>query len=84
MQNLKRTTKDIEMSSNNLIQEISGQTDKLKTINNKVILMNDNYDDSDNIMNQIIKRENRNRLLTILFAFVLFIAFIIFIFLRYN
>ena len=84
LENAKRMTLEMEQSSIGIMRGLEENNQKLGDVNNKVISLNGELDDSNGIMTRILKKENRNKLVIAGFCIVLTVAFIAIIYYKFN
>lgn len=80
----KRITKEIESTSIDVMNKMQNQTGQLKLLNKRALEVDNNINDSDNIMNNMFKREKRNKILILFFAFIILIIFIAFLLIKFQ
>ena len=84
LENAKRMTLEMEQSSIGIMRGLEENNQKLGDVNNKVISLIGELDDSNGIMTRILKKENRNKLVIAGFCIVLTVAFIAIIYYKFN
>jgi len=75
LENAKRAVLDIEHQSIGIMSDLEKNNEMLKGVNDKVHNLNKNLDNSHSILTRILKRENRNKLIIVIFSFVVVMIF---------
>ena len=75
LENAKRAAIEIEHASIGIMNGLEHNNGMLKGVNSKVNDLNNNLDDSNNILARIMKKENRNKLMIVGFVIILLTAF---------
>ena len=75
LEHAKRAVLDIEHQSIGIMNDLEKNNEMLKGVNDKVHNLNKNLDNSHSILTRILKRENRNKLIIVIFSFVVLMIF---------
>lgn len=74
LEKAKRSAVEVESVSVEVMRQLDNQTNQMKIIESKVNNMNNNIDESDSLLNKIMRMENRNKLIvTIFFTLIILV-----------
>lgn len=82
LEGAKRQVIEMEQVGNGIMRDLNDHTGKLRIINDRVIDMNSELDQSGSIMGRILKKENRNKVVIGIFSVIVVLAFIIILYLK--
>ena len=82
LENAKRTVIQSEKISFDIMLNLDNQGNQLRGIRDNVFLMNDTVDHSDSLLNKMLKRAYRNKVIIFGFTALLVILFIIIIYFK--
>ena len=76
LQQATRSTIEMENMSGNILGDLNNQSSQMKNVSSKIGLINDDIDSSNNILNKMFSRQNRDKKIIIIFGLILFIIFL--------
>ena len=76
LQQATRSTIEMENMSGNILGDLNNQSSQMKNVSSKIGLINEDIDSSNNILNKMISRQNRDKRIIIIFGLLLFFIFI--------
>ena len=80
-----RMTADIDNMSKNILTNLEEQTTGMKNISNKILVMNENLDESKNNLNEMLVKKSKDKKVIMLVGSVLsFILTLVFLFKLYR
>lgn len=80
LQNAKRKTIEMESVSIDVMRNLDKQSDQMKIVGNKIVDLNSEIDQSQDLINRMLRRENRNKIIIILFTLSLVLILILYLF----
>jgi hypothetical protein len=84
LERAKTSSNQIESMSTEVMKELESQSNQLRGIKSKVNFIDQNVDQSNNLINRMMKRENRNKILIYIFALSLLIVFCLIMYFKFN
>ena len=84
LERAKTSSKQIESMSTEVMKELESQSGQLRGIKAKVNDIDQNIDRSNNLINRMMRRENRNKILISTFALSLLIVFCLIMYFKFN
>ena len=82
IEEIKRKTYDIENTGKNIMTNLNTQNDQMRSVRDNIKGLNGEIDESNGIISRMLRRENRNQLIIIIFSVILVIIFILIV--MYN
>ena len=76
LQQATRSTIEMENMSGNILGDLNNQSSQMKNVSSKIGLINEDIDSSNNILNKMFSRQNRDKRIIIIFGLLLFFIFI--------
>jgi len=76
LQQATRSTIEMENMSGNILGDLNNQSNQMKNVSSKIGFMNDDIDSSNNILNKMFSRQNRDKKLIIILGVILLLAFV--------
>ena len=76
LQQATRATIETESMSGNILGDLNNQTSQMKGVSSKLGLMNNDIDSSNGILDKMFSRQNRDKRMIIIFAFILILTFV--------
>ena len=70
------TKSTIEIMSGNILGDLNNQSHKMKNVSSKIGLINDDIDSSNNILNKMFSRQNRDKKIIIILGVILLFTFL--------
>ena len=84
LQKIKRIGIETSSQSENIMRDLSSQTENLRDINSKVNSLNDNVDNSSNILRRIISTNNRNKKILGVFSMAMIFMFVFIVYSKFS
>lgn len=84
LENAKTSVKQIEGLSVQVAGEINSQTNKMRDLQLKVDDMDEAINDSNSLMDRMLKRAYRNRMIIFLFISILVMSFLLIMYFKFN
>jgi hypothetical protein len=82
LQMVNRTTIEMESMSNDIIHDLSNQSDQMKNINKTLHNMGDTLDSSNDVLSSMLQLNSRNKRIVIAFGLVFVCVFVIVFWIR--
>ena len=76
LQQATRSTIEMENMSGNILGDLNNQSNQMKNVSSKIGFMNDDIDSSNNILNKMFSRQNRDKKMIIILGVILLFAFV--------
>lgn len=84
IEEIKRKTYDIENTGKNIMTNLNTQNDQMRSVRDNIKGLNGEIDESNGIISRMLRRENRNKLIIIIFSVILVIIFILIIMFKFK
>lgn len=84
IEEIKRKTYDIENTGKNIMTNLNTQNDQIRSVRDNIKGLNGEIDESNGIISRMLRRENRNKLIIIIFSVILVIIFILIIMFKFK
>lgn len=84
IEEIKRKTYDIENTGKNIMTNLNMQNDQMRSVRDNIKALNGEIDESNGIVSRMLRRENRNKLIIILFSVIIAIIFILIVFYKFK
>ena len=84
IEEIKRKTYDIENTGKNIMTNLNTQNDQMRTVRDNIKGLNGEIDESNGIISRMLRRENRNKLIIIIFSVILVIIFILIVMYKFK
>jgi hypothetical protein len=83
LENVKRTTFEMESISIDTAKGVYENTEKIKSAKGKLLDINTELSTSNSLISRMLRREYRNKILLLMFAFTLIIIFLTIIYMKF-
>ena len=84
IEEIKRKTYDIENTGKNIMTNLNTQNDQMRSVRDNIKGLNGEIDESNGIISRMLRRENRNKLIIIIFSVILVIIFILLVMYKFK
>ena len=84
MEEIKRKTYEIENTGKNIMTNLNTQNDQMRSVRDNIKGLNGEIDESNGIISRMLRRENRNKLIIIIFSVILVIIFILIVMYKFK
>ena len=84
IEEIKRKTYDIENTGKNIMTNLNTQNDQMRSVRDNIKGLNGEIDESNGIISRMLRRENRNKLIIIIFSVILVIIFILIVMYKFK
>ena len=84
IEEIKRKTYDIENTGKNIMTNLNTQNDQMRSVRDNIKGLNGEIDESNGIISRMLRRENRNTLIIIIFSVILVIIFILIVMYKFK
>ena len=84
IEEIKRKTYDIENTGKNIMTNLNMQNDQMRSVRDNIKALNGEIDESNGIVSRMLRRENRNKLIIILFSVIIAIIFILIVIYKFK
>lgn len=84
LQNAKRSTIELENVSIEVARELQGHSEKMKDMDHKMKLMNNDISTSTGLISRMLNLQRRNKIIISIAGITFFLIFLIFIFFRFS
>lgn len=84
IEEIKRKTYDIENTGKNIMTNLNTQNDQMSSVRDNIKGLNGEIDESNGIISRMLRRENRNKLIIIIFSVILVIIFILIVMYKFK
>lgn len=84
IEEIKRKTYDIENTGKNIMTNLNTQNDQMRSVRDNIKGLNGEIDESNGIISRMLRRENRNQLIIIIFSVILVIIFILIVMYKFK
>ena len=84
IEEIKRKTYDIENTGKNIMTNLNTQNDQMRSVRDNIKGLNGEIDESNGIISRMLIRENRNKLIIIIFSVILVIIFILIVMYKFK
>ena len=84
IEEIKRKTYDIENTGKNIMTNLNTQNDQMRSVRDNIKGLNGEIDESNGIISRMLRRENRNKLIIIIFSAILVIIFILIVMYKFK
>ena len=84
IEEIKRKTYDIENTGKNIMTNLNTQNDQIRSVRDNIKGLNGEIDESNGIISRMLRRENRNKLIIIIFSVILVIIFILIVMYKFK
>ena len=84
LETAKTSTKQIESMSTEVMKDLESHSNQLRGIRTKVGDINQKVENSNDLINRMMRRENRNKIIILIFAISLIIVFCLIMYFKYN
>ena len=84
IEEIKRKTYDIENTGKNIMTNLNTQNDQMRSVRDNLKGLNGEIDESNGIISRMLRRENRNKLIIIIFSVILVIIFILIVMYKFK
>ena len=84
IEEIKRKTYDIENTGKNIMTNLNTQNDQMRSVRDNIKGLNGEIDESNGIISRMLRREDRNKLIIIIFSVILVIIFILIVMYKFK
>ena len=84
IEEIKRKTYDIENTGKNIMTNLNTQNDQMRSVRDNIKGLNGEIDESNGIISRMLRRENRNKLIIIIFSVIFVIIFILIVMYKFK
>ena len=84
IEEIKRKTYEIENTGKNIMTNLNTQNDQMRSVRDNIKGLNGEIDESNGIISRMLRRENRNKLIIIIFSVILVIIFILIVMYKFK
>ena len=84
IEEIKRKTYEIENTGKNIMTNLNTQNDQIRSVRDNIKGLNGEIDESNGIISRMLRRENRNKLIIIIFSVILVIIFILIVMYKFK
>ena len=84
IEEIKRKTYDIENTGKNIMTNLNTQNDQMRSVRDNIKGLNGEIDESNGIISRMLRRENRDKLIIIIFSVILVIIFILIVMYKFK